>query len=145
MVVSALSKPSPAPLRSWHESGTATIHSTLTRPCLQILIWHYPDTQRPPLVVETEHQANIFGVKFLPATRDTQLVSGAPPSAEGACSTLLAAGLQSWLHHCAFLECALIISCCDVIPHPCTSNYMLHSCESLGPSTCPCADHQAHS
>lgn len=43
----------------------------------QILVWHYPDTQQTPVRVETQHQANIFGVKFLPLNDDRRLVSGA--------------------------------------------------------------------
>ena len=44
---------------------------------MQVLIWRYPDTQHPPLIIDTQHQANIFGVKFLPASGDKRLVSGA--------------------------------------------------------------------
>jgi hypothetical protein len=44
---------------------------------LQIRIWHYPETSRPPIVVDTRHQANLFGVRFLPCTNNLQLVSGA--------------------------------------------------------------------
>ncbi len=43
----------------------------------QIRIWHYPETTRPPIVVDTRHQANLFGVRFLPCTNNLQLVSGA--------------------------------------------------------------------
>ena len=31
-----------------------------------IMIWSYPDVERRPLVLETQHQHNIFGVRFLP-------------------------------------------------------------------------------
>lgn len=41
------------------------------------MLWSYPDTQRQPLSIETEHQANIFGVRFLPQTGDARLVTGA--------------------------------------------------------------------
>ncbi len=43
----------------------------------QVMLWSYPDTQRQPLSVETEHQANIFGVRFLPQTGDARLITGA--------------------------------------------------------------------
>ena len=42
-----------------------------------MLLWRYPDTQRQPLLVGTEHTGNIFGVRFLPQTGDTALVTGA--------------------------------------------------------------------
>ena len=44
---------------------------------LQVLLWHYPDTDRKPLSVETSHQANIFGVRFLHQSGDSKLVTGA--------------------------------------------------------------------
>jgi WD and tetratricopeptide repeat-containing protein 1 len=43
----------------------------------QILLWSFPDYQHPPLVVSTQHRANIFGVQFLPCSNDTKLVSAA--------------------------------------------------------------------
>ena len=46
-------------------------------PLLQVLIWHYPETWRMPLALETEHRYNLFGVQFLPATNNTRVVSGA--------------------------------------------------------------------
>ena len=53
--------------------GSNLIHGTVR----QIRIWHYPETTRPPIVVDTRHQANLFGVRFLPCTNNLQLVSGA--------------------------------------------------------------------
>ena len=44
---------------------------------LQIMLWRYPDAQQPPICVETLHQANIFGVAFLPCCGDRSLISGA--------------------------------------------------------------------
>jgi WD40 repeat protein len=46
-------------------------------PFTQVLLWRYPDHQALPLVLETEHHANLFGVKFLPNTSNTRLVTGA--------------------------------------------------------------------
>ena len=43
----------------------------------QVLLWSYPDTQRQPISLETQHQANIFGVRFLPQSNDARLVTGA--------------------------------------------------------------------
>lgn len=44
---------------------------------LQVLLWSYPDCDRPPLAVQTEHAANIFGVQFLPCTNNEKIVTGA--------------------------------------------------------------------
>lgn len=49
----------------------------LTHAHLQLMLWSYPDSSAPPLVVRTMHLANIFGVRFLPCTGDARLVSGA--------------------------------------------------------------------
>lgn len=54
----------------------------------QIRLWHYPETTRPPVVVETRHQANLFGVRFLPCTNNLQLVSGAMDYTVQACAAL---------------------------------------------------------
>jgi hypothetical protein len=43
---------------------------------LQIIVWPYPDTGAPPLVVETQHRAIIFGVQFLPQSNNARLISG---------------------------------------------------------------------
>lgn len=41
-------------------------------------VWRYTgDGAQCPLVVDTLHQGNIFGVAFLPATDNRELVSGA--------------------------------------------------------------------
>ncbi len=52
-------------------------HVGTTYPAAQVLIWDYPDASRPPLALQTAHRANLFGVRFLPCTGDTQIVSGA--------------------------------------------------------------------
>eukprot|EP00887_Chlorella_sp_A99_P002411 scaffold10.g2411.t1 len=58
----------------WNEAGTMLASASDDR---TVMLWHYPDTQLAPLMVQTSHQANIFGVRWLPATNDTQLVTGA--------------------------------------------------------------------
>ncbi len=44
---------------------------------LQVLLWHYPDSNLAPVVVKTPHLANIFGVRFLPCSGNRRLVTGA--------------------------------------------------------------------
>lgn len=44
---------------------------------LQVMLWKYPDSRQLPVQVETEHQGNIFGVRFLPHSGDRQIVTGA--------------------------------------------------------------------
>ncbi|PRW39165.1 WD and tetratricopeptide repeats 1-like [Chlorella sorokiniana] len=56
----------------WNESGSLLASGSDDR---KVMLWSYPDTQRQPLSIETEHQANIFGVRFLPQTGDTRLVT----------------------------------------------------------------------
>ena len=42
------------------------------------MVWYYPDSSsRKPLAIQTHHSANLFGVRFLPCTGDSMLVSGA--------------------------------------------------------------------
>lgn len=43
----------------------------------QVLLWSYPDCDRPPLALQTDHAANIFGVQFLPCTNNQKIVTGA--------------------------------------------------------------------
>ena len=43
----------------------------------QVLLWSYPDSGAPPVTVRTPHHANIFGVRFLPASDNRRLVTGA--------------------------------------------------------------------
>lgn len=65
------------------------------------MLWSYPDTQRQPLSVETEHQANIFGVRFLPQTGDTRLVTGAMDYTVQVCAAAAhAAGSRGDLRAC---------------------------------------------
>ncbi|EFN53955.1 hypothetical protein CHLNCDRAFT_136223 [Chlorella variabilis] len=59
---------------AWNESGSLLASGSDDR---KVMLWSYPDTQRQPVCVETEHQANIFGVRFLPQTGDSRLVTGA--------------------------------------------------------------------
>lgn len=42
-----------------------------------MLLWHYPDTSRVPLALQTEHRANLFGVALLPFSNNTRVVTGA--------------------------------------------------------------------
>lgn len=58
----------------WNETGSLLASGSDDR---KVMLWSYPDTQRQPLSIETEHQANIFGVRFLPQTGDARLVTGA--------------------------------------------------------------------
>jgi WD and tetratricopeptide repeat-containing protein 1 len=44
---------------------------------LQVMLWKYPDAKQMPIQVETEHQGNIFGVRFLPDSGDRRIVTGA--------------------------------------------------------------------
>ena len=43
---------------------------------LQVMLWSYPDVDRAPIAIKTEHTANIFGVKFLPCTNSQRIVTG---------------------------------------------------------------------
>ena len=36
------------------------------RVILQVCLWHFPDAETGPMMLCTEHAANIFGVRFLP-------------------------------------------------------------------------------
>ena len=67
------------------------LDTIIPRRGLQILLWHYPDTQRDPLRVETQHKGNLFGVAFLNAS---QLVSGSMD-----CSVQLHSLEANPLHH----------------------------------------------
>lgn len=40
-------------------------------------MWHYPDVERKPLAISTEHRANVFGCQILPCTSNSRVVSGA--------------------------------------------------------------------
>lgn len=46
----------------------------------QVLLWQYPDSDAAPVIVKTQHLANIFGVRFLPCSGDRRLVTGAMDS-----------------------------------------------------------------
>ncbi|KAK9827817.1 hypothetical protein WJX74_003555 [Apatococcus lobatus] len=59
---------------AWNEEGTYLASGSDDK---QVLLWQYPDTERGPLAVETHHQANIFGVKFLPCSSSSKVVTGA--------------------------------------------------------------------
>ncbi|KAK9863498.1 hypothetical protein WJX84_002533 [Apatococcus fuscideae] len=59
---------------AWNEEGTYLASGSDDK---QVLLWQYPDTERVPLAMETHHQANIFGVKFLPCSGSSKIVTGA--------------------------------------------------------------------
>lgn len=48
--------------------------SSLSLP--QVLLWSYPDVDKTPLALQTEHAANIFGVQFMPRTNNSQIITG---------------------------------------------------------------------
>ena len=64
----------------WNQSGSllASVSDDT-----KIILWTYPKwsercpDSEPHVVVPTEHRSNIFGVKFLPCSGDTHLVTGA--------------------------------------------------------------------
>lgn len=41
------------------------------------MLWSYPDVDKSPLALQTEHAANIFGVQFMPCTNNRQVITGA--------------------------------------------------------------------
>ncbi|GAX77513.1 hypothetical protein CEUSTIGMA_g4957.t1 [Chlamydomonas eustigma] len=57
---------------AWNDVGTKLASGSDDK---KILLWSFPDSKRPPLIVSTQHRANIFGVQFLPCCNDTKLVS----------------------------------------------------------------------
>eukprot|EP00798_Chlamydomonas_sp_ICE-L_P008194 gene8194-1456_t len=59
---------------AWNEDGSQLVSGSDDR---RLIIWNFPDTSIAPLAVNTQHTANIFGVRFLPCTGGTKLVSGA--------------------------------------------------------------------
>ncbi|KAK9823623.1 hypothetical protein WJX72_004300 [[Myrmecia] bisecta] len=59
---------------AWNLEGTWLASASDDR---KVMLWAYPDTECAPLAVETHHQANIFGVQFLPESGNRQLVTGA--------------------------------------------------------------------
>jgi len=59
---------------AWNASGSMLASASDDR---QVMLWKYPDSRQLPLQVETEHQGNIFGVRFLPNCGDRQIVTGA--------------------------------------------------------------------
>lgn len=62
----------------WYQKTTTDEVLRLKQnPKLQVLLWQYPDTERVPLALETHHQANIFGVKFLPCSGSSKVITGA--------------------------------------------------------------------
>jgi WD40 repeat protein len=60
---------------AWSSDGTQLVSGSDDR---SMRVWRYTgDGAQEPLVVDTLHQGNIFGVAFLPATDNRELVSGA--------------------------------------------------------------------
>ncbi|KAG2497866.1 hypothetical protein HYH03_004132 [Edaphochlamys debaryana] len=59
---------------SWNADGSLLVSGSDDR---RAIIWHYPDVDRTPLALSTEHRANIFGAQFLPCTGDRRVVTGA--------------------------------------------------------------------
>lgn len=41
------------------------------------MLWSYPDVDKSPLALQTDHAANIFGVQFMPCTNNRQVITGA--------------------------------------------------------------------
>mmetsp|Transcript_4466 Transcript_4466/g.10812 ORF Transcript_4466/g.10812 Transcript_4466/m.10812 type:complete len:654 (-) Transcript_4466:616-2577(-) len=59
---------------AWNQEGDRLASASDDR---NVILWHYPDSGRLPVLVETDHQANIFGVRVLPETGDGMIVTGA--------------------------------------------------------------------
>ena len=72
-----------ASLRSWEWERAVTApeptrltsvlfqcHHTSVRPlsCAQVCLWRFPEAESGRMMVQTEHVANIFGVRFLPGS-----------------------------------------------------------------------------
>jgi WD and tetratricopeptide repeat-containing protein 1 len=55
----------------------SSVSSKCFHDLVQVLLWHYPDTSRVPVALETEHRANLFGVAILPFSNNCKIVSGA--------------------------------------------------------------------
>ncbi|KAL0048474.1 hypothetical protein WJX82_004068 [Trebouxia sp. C0006] len=58
---------------AWSEDGRLLASGSDDR---QVLLWSYPDTDKSPLALQTEHAANIFGVQFMPCTNNSQIITG---------------------------------------------------------------------
>jgi len=59
---------------AWNAGGSMLASASDDR---QVMLWKYPDAKQMPIQVETEHQGNIFGVRFLPDSGDRRIVTGA--------------------------------------------------------------------
>lgn len=58
---------------AWNEAGSLLASGSDDR---RVLLWSYPhDSGRQPLAVDTAHQANIFGVAFVPGQGDRMLAT----------------------------------------------------------------------
>eukprot|EP00803_Ostreobium_quekettii_P007036 evm.model.scf_447EXC.1 EVM.evm.TU.scf_447EXC.1 scf_447EXC:3250-9777(-) len=58
---------------AWNSDGSRIVSGSDDR---KVMIWKYPEAHAPPLALHTQHDANIFGVHFLPCTGDRMVVSG---------------------------------------------------------------------
>jgi WD40 repeat protein len=44
---------------------------------LQIMLWNFPDPEKPTRCIQTRHDLNIFGVEFLPGSNSTKIITSA--------------------------------------------------------------------
>jgi WD domain, G-beta repeat len=94
---------------AWSEDGTLLVSGSDDR---SMRVWRYMgDGARQPLVVDTLHQGNIFGVGFLPATNNQELVSGAMDYSGGFWLTWDKLGMLQ-LADCAWFTACIVLPRC---------------------------------